>query len=182
MTSHRGRQPTNEGRSRIVPPRPSDRGRCPGALLLAAALLSAATAGCGSAGPMEGPQSDLQQNRRLWIEGGPASYDYVIERQCFCLPEGRGPVRVGVTDGAVTSREYVDSDGAVPSEMEPYFPSVEGLFAFIEDAVERSAEEIRVTYDVETGVPVSIWIDYERQMADEEMGYSVRAMPEPRSP
>jgi hypothetical protein len=145
-------------------------------------VVALAAAGCGMIGPADGPKADLERNQRLWAEQRPNAYVYVVERQCFCPSEARGPVRVRVVDGVTTSRVYVDSGDSVPAAMAEGFPSVAGLFEFIHDAMERDPAELRVTYDTSTGVPLSIFVDYSREMADEEMGYEVRDEPAPAGP
>jgi hypothetical protein len=60
--------------------------------------------------------------------------------------------------------------------MEPAMvgPStVTEVFARIRRAIEDGSAEVRVTYDPVTGVPLEVWVDIERMMADEEWGVSI---------
>ena len=93
---------------------------------------------------------------------------------CFCLVDYVGPFEVTVTDGAVAEVAY--APGALAEVDTPPADAdiltVEDVF----DAIERSigtADEVRVTYDRETGVPTDVWIDASFQTADEEIGYTV---------
>ena len=100
-----------------------------------------------------------------------------LERGCFCLEVARGPVKVTVQDGVVEGRAYVSSDTAVDPELEDLFPAVIGLFDLIEQAIEAAAFRIEVTYDPATGLPLDVFIDYDQQLADDELGFSVVELP-----
>ena len=128
---------------------------------------------CSDLGPGEGPLAQLEQNRERWQLLRPPSYQYGVERICFCGLESRGPVRVTVTGDDVTDRTYVDSGDPVPPLLADLFPTVDGLFDVLLDAIERDAHRIDVTYDPISGVPLDLWIDYQETLADEELGFSV---------
>jgi hypothetical protein len=81
-------------------------------------------------------------------------------------------------DGVVVSAVYVE-DGS-PAEVG--FPTVDGLFDVLEEAVRRDAHRVDVTWDPETGVPVDLYVDYDENVADEETGYRVTEIPTPLDP
>jgi hypothetical protein len=56
------------------------------------------------------------------------------------------------------------------------FPTVDGLFDFIADAIDRGAETIDVTFDAELGLPTHIRVDYRLGLADEEIAYEVEKL------
>ena len=134
-------------------------------------------AGCGTVEPFDDLREELERNEQLWGDVGPLNYVYTIERQCFCGVEARGPVRVTASGPIATSRIYVDTEEPVEASFAGLFPTVEGLFAFIGDAIARGAHDIDVTYDLETGVPLTVFVDYAAHVADEEIGYVVREAP-----
>lgn len=129
--------------------------------------------GCGVIAPGGGVLEELERNDEIWASLEPSMYAYGVERLCFCGVEARGPVRVAVSGGQVVDRTYIESNAPVPSSFEDLFPSVEGLFDILRDAIARDAHVIEVTYDVETGVPIDFWIDYAENIADEELGFRV---------
>jgi len=141
--------------------------------------LLAAAWGCGSLGidTLLGPESEgrsrLEVNRERWQQVRPASYSMVLKRLCFCTELGIGPVRIDVVGTTATRRVYVESGEPVSADLAPYFPTVDGLFDVLVDAMNHGAHQIEVTYDGETGIPVDIWIDYDAGLADEEQGYQV---------
>ena len=128
---------------------------------------------CSDLGPAGGPRAELLRNRETWQRLRPSSYQYGVERLCFCGLEARGPVRVTVVWGDVSDRTYVDSGDPVPAPLGDLFPTVDGLFDVLLDAIEREAHRIDVTYDPISGVPLDLWIDYLETVADEELGFSV---------
>ncbi len=145
-------------------------------VMMAVALtltLTSAVAGCGILDPDGGARDELEDNRDRWESTRPASYAMVVERLCFCGEEARGPVRVTVQGSTPTERVYTGTGEPVSPEFAGLFPTIDGLFDVIEDALDRDAHEVRVTYDLTTGIPADIWIDYDDHIADEETGFSV---------
>jgi hypothetical protein len=136
--------------------------------LSALGLLTLFAPSCDSLGP---ERSELERARALWEANGPSDYVYTVERLCFC--GYRGPARVTVEDGAVVSIVYLADDEPPVELTEELFPTVDGLFDILEDAIARDAHSISATYDPEMGVPVEFFIDYQENVADEELGMRV---------
>ena len=136
----------------------------------ALALFSAA---CQSTAPEPEPRAELAANRALWEAFRPRSYSYGVERICFCPEEWRGPVLVWVEGETVVRREYASSSDDVPPEIAEAFPSVDGLFETLSEALDLGASSLNVAYDPATGVPKEVFIDYEAAVADEELGFLV---------
>ncbi|MEX2473402.1 MAG: DUF6174 domain-containing protein [Gemmatimonadota bacterium] len=136
--------------------------------LSALGLLSLLATSCDSLGP---ERSELERARALWEATGPSDYSYAVERLCFC--GYTGPARVTVEDGEVVSVVSLTEQQPPIEPSEDLFPSVDGLFDILEDAMARDAHSITATYDPETGVPVEFFIDYQEFTVDEELGMRV---------
>jgi hypothetical protein len=80
---------------------------------------------------------------------------------------------VTVQNGVAVGRVYVDSGLDVPGAAAPSFPTVDGLFDILRDAIQAEADRIDVTYDPDLGVPLDFWIDYSEMAADEELGMEI---------
>jgi Family of unknown function (DUF6174) len=116
----------------------------------------------------------LEEARRRWDAADVVDYTYVLRRNCFCAG-GVEPVRIVVRAGAAISYTLVETGETLPEEWRPWYPTVGGLFEFLEDAVDRDAQRIDVRYDDRLGYPVTIYVDYDERIADEEMGYEIRS-------
>jgi hypothetical protein len=140
-------------------------------LLLAIIVLSSA---CGSSA-----NGELTRNEKLWQSQNLTSYDFTLERQCFCPEDWRGPVNITVRNGKVTSVTYVSNGQTATAEKFGDVDTIEELFSVIRDAYEgknsfdQKAETVNVTYHPEMGYPLTIYIDVSQMMADEEQGYTV---------
>lgn len=139
-----------------------------GSWRLAAVALVVGLAGCDIAGPGD-PTFEVYRNREAWRAGRPVSYEYTVQRLCFCITDAVRPVRVRVDGDSVTSRVYADDGTPVPSQYAESFPSVDGLFQLILEAMDADADEIDVVYDPDSGVPIEIAIDYIEMAADDEL-------------
>ena len=141
---------------------------------LTVAAAAALVLGCDSA---TSPDDDeLAAARLRWTMRGPESYSVTISRSCECTPEMTGPVVVTVRNGVVQSRVYTSTGAAVAAGSIELFPSVEGLFRLIEDAIDQRAARLVVQYDPTLGHPIVISIDWASDTVDDEVTYQVREL------
>ena len=123
----------------------------------------------------ESTQASILKNQARWERSGINNYAYETAWQCFCPPEYTALVNVDVAQGQIAALEFVDSAmGPVIPGQERYL-TVDGLFDFIQDALDRDAFQIRAEYDSELGYPREVFVDYSELMADEELGFIVTA-------
>lgn len=115
----------------------------------------------------------LYDNRELWRQQGLSSYAYRLRVNCFCPPAVTRPVRVTVENGTRTTITPEVTGAEVDVQHLSRYDNVEKVFALIEDALNRDADLVRVTYDPQRGYPTDVYIDYSEQMADEEVGMEV---------
>jgi uncharacterized protein len=113
-------------------------------------------------------RAELAAAEARWAAAGIRSYTIVEEPRCFCLATVH---TVTVTDGTVATVVSETEGGADGPTLGPW--TVEELFAAIRTSIDEGAVEVRVTYDAATGVPLDVWVDRERMMADEEWGVAV---------
>jgi hypothetical protein len=109
-------------------------------------------------------------NRRLWKEQNIVNYRYTLTNSCFCIPDARGPVDITVRNGITTSIKSVATGKEVSNpEFFERYKTIPKLFNVISDAIARKASNIDVQYNPQRGYPTQINIDYNRQVADEEL-------------
>jgi hypothetical protein len=108
-----------------------------------------------------------------------SSYDFTLERQCFCPEDWRGPVDIQVRDGVAFSVTYVSTGQPVTDGKFDNADTIDKLFTILENAYagkgdfEQKADTINVTYDAQMGYPATFFIDVSQLIADEEQGYTV---------
>ena len=86
---------------------------------------------------------------------------YEYQTICFCA--GNGPWVV-----------EVDGSGAVVQSSADTTPlTIEDQFARVQDAIDRQAHSITVTFDGALGYPTHWYADYSANLADEEFGVQV---------
>lgn len=115
-------------------------------------LLGVALAACHDS---TGPTTDLMQTRIRWAQHGPEAYQLAVSNTCFCPWETMGPVNVTVVNGVAQSRVYVQTGETVPEAYAQFFPSVDGLFAYIDHALQHGPP-VDARFDPTLGYPVHI--------------------------
>lgn len=117
-------------------------------------------------------KKELEAARAIWTAQGLTGYSYHFNWSCFCLQEFVAQVTITVRNGLVTNVIRVEDGRPVSDQFIDQFVTVEALFDRLDDAVSAGAASISAVFDPETGVPTSVFIDYNFQIADEEMGWN----------
>lgn len=152
------------------PSRPGRVGR------LALVLVSLAAAACGVTGPSgrhAGEQARLDQARARWRAQSIVDYTYVFSRGCFCVQEYREPVTITVRGRTIES--VVSVAAGVPRDPAQY-PTIEGLFDLVQNAIDEDAATITTEYDPARGYLTSAYFDISERVADEELSVEVRSL------
>ena len=134
-------------------------------LLLGGAACEAATA--------PGDHDNLIAARARWDAMSGPTYSSQVDRACECVLGGRA-MTVTVSRGSVTAASYEDSGSAVDQALLAFVPTVPDLFDLIQDALDRKAAYLAVTYDPTYGYPTHIQIDYSVNAVDDEVRMNVR--------
>jgi len=147
-------------------------------LRLARLALIAITISCGSAadsvhqiaGPEQQPsvpgnlRTDLQAARDRWQAQKLHTYAFTLQRSCFCV--NVHPLYVVVL--ADTVAVVLDLETAQPVDVR-LGQTVDGLFTFIQNAIDQKAVLLRAQYDATKGFPAQIDYDCATQIADDEL-------------
>jgi hypothetical protein len=116
-------------------------------------------------------QATLDRNRNRWENSDIANYDFTFRWSCFCVPDYTLPVNISVRNSVITAITRV---GRELSESEfVNYPTFDGLFDFLQDALDRDPHRITARFDGRTGVPLNGSVDYIEFLADEERGFAV---------
>jgi hypothetical protein len=150
------------------------------ALMAPALLFAGACDGSLSPSQLRGTRSELNVARRRWQAQGPASYRYRFQYLCFCPVSLVTPVEIEVRDGRVTAVVEPQTGRPVPEAAGRPTPTVEDLFAVVEDALDGGVDWLDVQYDIVLGYPAVIRVDPDARVVDEERSYfagGLRALP-----
>lgn len=159
--------------------------------LLAALAASLVLVGCGSADddtvatdpttsptptqtstPTPTPEPTADPTVGTYPDFAPEDYSYTLVVSCFC-PDAGIPVRVTVVDGAAVEAVYAQRGrGVKKGDPAPDYRRVT-IDEVIEAANDTEAETVDVTWPDGQDYPTSVFVDQDKLMADEEVGYSV---------
>ena len=118
-------------------------------------------------------QAELDKHRALWAASRAGDYSFVLAPICFCPQDLLDPVRIAVVNGVVASVTYVESGKTPEHDGFGRYVTIDDLFDTIQEAIDRKASQITVTYDPETGYPTDARLDYDARMTDEEYMFTV---------
>ena len=140
--------------------------------LTAVLLVGIAVLGTGC-GARNGIGESLAAHQSRWSDQGKDSYRYELRIGCFCPPEVTDAVLVFVRDGITDSVLYIESGRPAEDRYFERCDTVDKLFLLIQDAIDREADKIEVTYDEDLGIPTRIYIDFVEQAVDDEISYDI---------
>jgi hypothetical protein len=131
-------------------------------------LAGVIAAGCSSVFEPGSKQSELDANRQKWATRGFRDYTFTHSMVCFCPVEN--PMTLTVLNDSVVSAK-VQRTGA---ELNPrWLKTINGLFDFIDRAIDEHAAVLEVEYDPSLGYPTRIIYDGSKNVADDEVTYTV---------
>ena len=127
-------------------------------------------------------ESNYQLNYKKWQHKKVADYTIVINRQCYC-PASYFPAKVVVRNDTVSQVFDADTNNPVPEDSlgsvelryADIYPTIDQLFNLVNEAINREVNRLHVRYNNEYGYPKDVYIDYDANIADEEIGYTVSA-------
>lgn len=119
----------------------------------------------------------LNDARKLWSDSRSDSYTMRIESFCAeCIPGSGGPFIQKVEGDTVVSVERAPggrrSSRPVPEGLEE--PTVDGLFAAIEEAIQTFPEFVKVSYNPDNGVPEEVYLGTPPEIQDGGIEYNVQ--------
>jgi len=123
-------------------------------------------------------KAELVAAEARWADAvGASSYRFTYQPQCFCPHD---PYVVTVTDGVVTAVRFAGkAQSGQPLPPLTGIATVAAMFRQLHDAYDGGgddappAAEVKVAYDATYGYPSSVFIDWDKNSADEEAGYSL---------
>jgi hypothetical protein len=124
---------------------------------------------------LDDPQEALDAARALWESNSISDYGMEFNWLCFCPEERTQIVQIEVRDRAILGGSGPDGEPLSENRLEDY-RTIEGLFDFIQEAIDAEAYEIGVTYDRGFGFPSRARIDYQELAVDEEQAFEIHTL------
>jgi hypothetical protein len=119
--------------------------------------------------PLSDWQSDLDDAKSAWQSQSLDTYNYTYQRSCECLDEYTRPKLVEVVNGTIVAIDGSPVESIQRASVTTDIPTLDGLLEVIQDAINQNAFQINVEYDPTYAYPISIFIDYDEMMADDEV-------------
>lgn len=144
------------------------------AAAFAAALLLCSCSGGSGQPVVTDARTELQRNRAKWTSQKIANYRYTFEIFSFLTAtDGPYPVIVEVRNGVRTSVTEANSGKLLGAEAFSSFDTVEKLFQFIQNELDRNGATVSVTYDSRLGYPANINLDPNKDRPDDDSSLRV---------
>lgn len=116
------------------------------------------------------------ESRAAWRRIGAVRYRMLERVGCYCLFDYPHLVAIEVLENEIVSIRDVWTGSEVANPPENAYRTVDGIFSLIEEAINSRADGISVKYDKYVGAPIETYIDYDSDLFDEEMGFSISDM------
>ncbi len=119
--------------------------------------------------------ASLLENQQKWENSGlkQSGYSFRLDRSAFAPQESIRPTNNYVTPDGTAFDLFADNGQHVPDDYNHANATVDSLFDEIKAAIDSGADNVQVEYDPTSGYPTSIFIDFNQQIADEELSLRV---------
>ena len=117
--------------------------------------------------------SEFSRNQQKWTDANIQHYRFELNITCFCAFRDQMPLKVEVQNGEVVSITAQDGNliEATNPNYEYFLPyaTIDKLFGELKADLDGKAESVTAKYDATYGFPTEITIDYQQQVADDEL-------------
>lgn len=141
---------------------------CMNPLRLAALSLLMIVMACSDSVAPQPQTTDLETAHHRWRAQNLHTYAFTLQRSCFCV--NVHPLYVAVVSDSVVGAFDLETGMWVDRQLGE---TIEDLFSFVQTAIDRPAQQIRVEYDTAMGFPREIDYDGAAQIADDEISFRV---------
>jgi hypothetical protein len=113
--------------------------------------------------------SEVLSNREKWLAHGITDYEIEMQKICYCVPEVVRMMVFEVSDNKVKDVRYADTGEEVDPQHYGDFNTIEGMFSFVEQALDKNPADISIAYDDEYGYIKELSVDFKENIADDEI-------------
>ena len=113
--------------------------------------------------------TEIQMNREKWMSHEISSYQIEMQKICYCVPEVVRMMVFEVDGDDVKSVRYADTGEDVDPQHYGDFNTIEGMFTFVEQALEKDPADLSIAYNEKYGYIKELSIDFKTNIADDEI-------------
>ncbi len=113
--------------------------------------------------------SEVQSNREKWMAHGISNYEIEMQKICYCVPEVVRMMVFEVEEDKVQTVRYADTGEDVDPQHYGNFNTIEGMFSFVEQALEKNPADLSIAYDEKYGYIKELSVDFKENIADDEI-------------
>lgn len=113
--------------------------------------------------------SEVQINREKWMSHGISDYEIEMQKICYCVPEVVRMMVFEVGDNKVEEVRYADTGEEVDPQHYGDFNTIEGMFTFVEQALQKNPADLSISYDEKYGYIKELSVDFKENLADDEI-------------
>jgi hypothetical protein len=113
--------------------------------------------------------SEVQINREKWMSHGISNYEIEMQKICYCVPEVVRMMVFEVEGDKVETVRYADTGDDVDPQHYGNFNTIEGMFTFVEQALEKNPADLSIAYDEKYGYIKELSVDFKENLADDEI-------------
>jgi len=110
----------------------------------------------------------------MWERKNISDYEFTLMINCFCPQERVGPHLIKVVNDKIVSVNILPYDPAKTGEL----MTIDELFSIVGKDIERNPYQKTIEYNSTFGYPESVWFDFNKNIADEEIGYQITGFKE----
>ena len=115
--------------------------------------------------------AEVQANKDKWLSHDIKKYQIEMQKICFCAPDAVRMMIFQVEDNEIKDVRYADSGDAVDPGHYNELNTIEGMFALVEQSLEKNPADIVISYDQEYGYIKELTVDYQENIADDEFTF-----------
>ena len=113
--------------------------------------------------------SEVQSNREKSMAHAISDYEIEMQKICYCVPEVVRMMVFEIGDNKVKAVRYADTGDDVDPQHYGNFNTIEGMFSFVEQALEKNPADLSIAYDEKYGYIKELSVDFKENIADDEI-------------
>ncbi|MGB1256469.1 MAG: PKD domain-containing protein [Thiolinea sp.] len=114
-------------------------------------------------------------NQQKWLNFSETDnrIEYQTQQHCNCESAITQPMKLTERYQRMYDAEYSDNGGYIDYDIRQSLLTIARRFGQLQEAYEKGAHKIEVSYDPQYGFPASVLIDYNEFIADDEVSYTI---------